>query len=93
MDIIKQLNIPIIAGIIPLRSAMSGRFMNEKIPGVKIPEPVIQRMESASDPVVEGLIIAAETIQQIRPICRGVHIMPIGGHENTRRLLELSGLV
>jgi methylenetetrahydrofolate reductase (NADPH) len=42
----------------------------------------------ASDPTTEGLIIAAETIQEIRPVCQGVHIMPIGGHENTRHLLE-----
>ena len=64
--------------------------MNEKIPGVRISEEIIKRMELASDPTAEGLIIAAETIQQIRPVCQGVHIMPIGGHENTRHLLELS---
>ena len=90
MDAIKYLKIPVITGIIPLRSARSARFMNEKIPGVRISEEIIKRMELASDPTAEGLIIAAETIQQIRPVCQGVHIMPIGGHENTRYLLELS---
>ena len=90
MDAIKYLKIPVITGIIPLRSARSARFMNEKIPGVRISEEIIKRMELASDPTAEGLIIAAETIQQIRPVCQGVHIMPIGGHENTRHLLELS---
>jgi methylenetetrahydrofolate reductase (NADPH) len=90
MDAIKYLKIPVIAGIIPLRSARSARFMNEKIPGVRIGEEIIKRMELASDPTAEGLIIAAETIQQIRPLCHGIHIMPIGGHKNTRQLLELS---
>jgi len=88
MDAIKYLKIPVIAGIIPLRSARSARFMNEKIPGVRISEEIIKRMELACDPTTEGLIIAAETIQEIRPVCQGVHIMPIGGHENTRHLLE-----
>lgn len=91
IDAVKYFNIPIIAGIIPLRSARSARFMNEKIPGVRIGEEIIKRMELASDPTTEGLKIAAETIQKIRPVCQGVHIMPIGGHENTRLLIELIG--
>lgn len=92
MAAVKHLDIPVIAGIMPLRSAHNARFVNERIPGIRIPGSIIQRMESAAEPVVEGLEIAAETIQDIQSICRGVHIMPIRGNENTRRLLELSGL-
>jgi len=91
-DAIKSTGIPIIAGIIPLRSVRGARFMNEKIPGVTIPEDDINRMEAAADPISEGLEIAAETIANIRLNCRGIHIMPIGGHGNTRRLLEMCGL-
>ena len=83
---------PVIAGIIPLRSAQNARFMNEKIPGVKIPDEAISRMETAHDPALEGMRIAAETIADIRTNCQGIHIMPIGGHGNTRRLLEMCGL-
>ncbi|MCG7848577.1 MAG: methylenetetrahydrofolate reductase [ANME-2 cluster archaeon] len=88
-DAINSTGIPVIAGIIPLKSARGARFMNEKIPGVNIPEDDIRRMETATDPVSEGLEIAAETIANIKPYCRGIHIMPIGGHGNTRRLLEM----
>ncbi|MCL7475221.1 MAG: methylenetetrahydrofolate reductase [Methanosarcinales archaeon] len=91
-DVMKSTGIPLIAGIIPLKSARSARFMNEKIPGVTIPEDDMRRMEAASDPVSEGLEIAAETIARIRQHCRGIHIMPIGGQGNTRRLLEMCGL-
>jgi methylenetetrahydrofolate reductase (NADPH) len=84
--------IPVIAGIIPLRSAQNARFMNEKIPGLNVPEEAIHRMEAASDPALEGMRIAAETIGDIRANCQGIHIMPIGGHGNTRRLLEMCGL-
>lgn len=87
-----HMGIPVIAGIIPLRSAQNARFMNEKIPGVKVPEDIIRRMDTALDPVNEGLEAAAETIESIRQHCRGIHIMPIGGHENTARLLEMTGL-
>ena len=88
----KKVEIPIIAGIIPLRSARNARFMNDKIPGVNIPDDVIMRMENAADPVSEGLVIAVETISGIRENCQGIHIMPIGGHENTGRLLEMCDL-
>ncbi|MCK4938251.1 MAG: methylenetetrahydrofolate reductase [Methanosarcinales archaeon] len=91
-DAIRSIGIPVIAGIIPLKSARSARSMNEKIPGVNISEDDIERMEAAADPVSEGLEIAAETIANIRPNCQGIHIMPIGGHGNTRRLLEMCGL-
>jgi len=87
-----HIGIPIIAGIIPIRSAQNARFMNEKIPGVKIPDEAISRMEAADDPALEGIIIAAETIDDVRTNCRGIHIMPIGGHRNTRRLLEMCSL-
>ena len=91
-DAARHTGIPIIAGIIPLRSAQNARFMNEKIPGVNIPDEVISRMEAAEDPALEGIKIAAETIADIRTNCRGIHIMPIGGHGNTRRLLKMCGL-
>ncbi len=91
-DAARHTGIPLIAGIIPLRSAQNARFMNEKIPGVNIPDEAISRMEAAADPALEGLEIAAETIAGIRTNCQGIHIMPIGGHGNTRRLLEMCGL-
>lgn len=90
--VMKSTGIPVIAGIIPLKSARNARFMNERIPGVAIPENTIERLEAASDPVSEGLEIAAETITDIRPNCRGIHIMPLGGHGTTRQLLEMCGL-
>ncbi len=93
MDEFKSVNIPVIAGIIPLRSAKSAGFMIENIPGVKIPQTTVNRMESASEPITEGLKIAAETIERIRENCQGVHIMPIGKHEHTKRLLEMCSLL
>ncbi|MCG7854169.1 MAG: methylenetetrahydrofolate reductase [Methanosarcinaceae archaeon] len=92
MASIAHLDVPIIAGIIPLKSAKMARFMNDKIPGVRVENKMIARMEHADDPVHEGLMIAAETITEIQKVCRGVHLMPIGKHLNTRKLLEMAGL-
>lgn len=82
----------IIAGIIPLRSEKSAQFLNKNIPGVKVPDDMIRRFASSSAPGALGIELAADLINELRGICHGVHIMPIGTHENTRKILEMAGL-
>lgn len=91
MEYAREFKVPVIAGIIPLKSAKMARFMNENVPGIQIGEDLIERMEQARDPVNEGLEISCEIISRIRPICQGIHLMPIGQHLNTQRLLEMAG--
>jgi len=93
-DLMDQIgpNVPVMAGIIPLRSAAMAHFMNNNIPGIRVGDELIKRMENAKDPIQEGLEIAAESIRELRDMCRGIHLMPIGGHGNTQRLLEMAGL-
>ncbi|MFP4654159.1 MAG: methylenetetrahydrofolate reductase [Methanohalobium sp.] len=91
IESVKHLNVPIIAGLIPLKSAKMAHFMNNNIPGIKINDDVISRMEKAKDPVHEGLVISSETINAIRNICSGIHIMPVGKNLNTVTLLEMAG--
>jgi methylenetetrahydrofolate reductase (NADPH) len=92
MDAISQLEVPVIAGLIPLRSLSMAEFMNKNISGISVPEEIMFRMKEASDPVEEGLTIASETIKELTKFSRGVHIMPIGSHKNTPKLLSMSGL-
>lgn len=84
--------IKIIAGIIPLRSRKTADFLNSNIAGVKVPDDIIRRLASSSDPGVLGIEIAADLIKELRGICDGVHIMPIGTHEKTTKILEMAGL-
>ncbi len=91
MEYAREFKVPVIAGIIPLKSAGMARFMNENVPGIHIGEDLIERMEQARDPVHEGFEISCEVISRIRPICQGIHLMPIGQHLNTQRLLEMAG--
>lgn len=83
----------IIAGIIPLKSEKNVRFLNKNIAGIKVPEGIINQMQKAKNPQAKGMEIAAELIKELRSMCDGVHIMPIGNHENTRGLLELGGII
>jgi 5,10-methylenetetrahydrofolate reductase len=92
MGVINHLEAPVIAGLIPLRSLSMAEFMNANISGINVPEEIMFRMKVASDPVEEGLAIASETIKELTKLSRGVHIMPIGSHKNTPRLLSMAGI-
>ena len=54
---------------------------------------MIKKMKNTKDPKAEGMKIAAGLIRELRTMCDGVHIMPIGNHENTKTLLEMAGLL
>ena len=89
--------IKIIAGIIPLKSEKSAQFLNKNIAGVKVPDDVLRRIKAASNSEAVGhesvgIEIAAELIKELRGICDGVHIMPIGAHKNTGKILEMAGI-
>ncbi len=104
MDELDMRDIKIIAGIIPLKGPRMARFMNRKIPGIKIPERMIKRLEDAGDGLrgkekrnavrSEGIAMALETIETIRTIegVNGVHIMGVGWEESIPVLVKQSGL-
>ena len=72
---------PVLAGIILLKSAKMANFMNEKIPGIFIPPPLIERMEKSSAAKKDCVHIACETVEAIKPLVQGVHLMAIGWEE------------
>jgi methylenetetrahydrofolate reductase (NADPH) len=67
----------ILPGVGPLASAKAARWMRSKVPGIHIPDSVIERMEKAEKPGEEGKRICIELIQQIKEIAgvAGIHIM------------------
>jgi len=69
--------IPILAGIMPLESARHAEFMANEVPGVRIPDAVVERMRRADADgraAEEGLAIAREILAEIRPLVQGVQI-------------------
>ncbi len=67
----------ILVGVGPLPSARTARWFRSRVPGVHIPDAVIERMDKATDQRREGVKICVEIIQQIREIAgiSGVHLM------------------
>ena len=93
-ELTKHLNIKILVGIIPLKSAGMARFMNKNIPGINVPDGLIDRLKNSDDPVKEGIKIAGELIVELRDknLCDGVHIMAIGAEKNVPFILDEAGL-
>ncbi|MCC7575403.1 MAG: methylenetetrahydrofolate reductase [Methanomethylovorans sp.] len=92
LEMISDINVPIIAGIIPLRSAKMARFMNSNIPGIRVPDELIARMDNVEEPLQEGIEIAVQLIRELKNMCRGIHLMPVGQHNHSKEILSMSGL-
>ena len=77
LDRIREHGIPILAGIMPLESARHAEFMANEVPGVHVPDAVVERMRRADadgGAVDEGLAIAREIAEQVRPFVQGLQI-------------------
>jgi len=78
----RNLRIPIIAGIWPLVSHRNAQFMNNEVPGAQVPADIMARMAAvgSGDPArAEGLAIAREVCQRVRPFIDGVQLAAPGG--------------
>ena len=80
----------ILAGVMPVRSAKALLYMKEEVPGVKINDKYIDRMQQASDPKEEGVKIAVEIIQTLKNIkgVRGIHLMPVMWESITPTIIQ-----
>ncbi len=93
-----NIQVPIMAGIIPLKSAGMAKFMNENVPGIAVPQAQIDGLAQAKaqglKPSELGLELAAELIAKIKDenLCPGVHIMAIGAEEYVPTILEKAGI-
>ncbi|MEO0685945.1 MAG: methylenetetrahydrofolate reductase, partial [Cyanobacteria bacterium J06649_11] len=85
-------NKPILAGIFLLKSAKNARFINKCVPGVTIPEHIIDRLERAKNPLEEGMKIAAEQVQIAQNLCQGVHMMAVKREDLIVPILDMAGV-
>ncbi len=88
----KHLKTTILAGIVLLKSAGMAKFMNKNVAGIFVPDNLIKEMEAAKDKQAQSVEIAARLIKELRPMCQGIHIMPIGWDKVVPRVLDASGL-
>jgi methylenetetrahydrofolate reductase (NADPH) len=95
LNLHKQLYI--LVGVGPMRSAKVAEFMRTKVPGVWIPDPVMERMAKTpkNRQAEEGKQICIEIIQQVRQIegVAGVHVMAYRQEETVAEIIQRSGLL
>ena len=79
MKAVRKFPVKVLAGILVLRSAKMAEFMNANIPGVDVPQDIIDELKAAGDEraLDVGVQIAVRTINAVRDHCDGVHIMAI----------------
>lgn len=92
MQQIKRLKVPVLLGIVLLKSAGMARFMNKNVAGVHVPDTLIEEMDQAENKRQQSIEIAARLIKDMKPLCQGVHIMAIGWEKMVPAVLDAAGL-
>jgi 5,10-methylenetetrahydrofolate reductase len=98
MEYARQFNVKILAGIVLLVSSRMAKFMNENVPGIFVPDELIEEMANVpkgkGNALRKGIEIAGRMIRQIKEenICDGVHIMAIGKEDLVPDILNAAGI-
>lgn len=92
MKRVEGFRVPVLGGIILLKSAGMAKFMNKNVAGVFVPAPLIKAMEETKDKVKTSVEIAANLVKGMKDLCRGVHIMAIGWEKKVPMVLDEAGL-
>ena len=96
MDYARPFKTKILAGIVLLSSARMAKYMTENVPGIFVPQELIDELSQApkEEMLAKGIEIAGRTIATLKKesICDGVHIMAIGREEVVPDILAAAGL-
>jgi methionine synthase I (cobalamin-dependent)/5,10-methylenetetrahydrofolate reductase len=82
LERIEPAKLPIVAGVVPFESARNAEFMANEVPGVRVPESVLDRMRAADGPeraAAEGVQIAREIASQLRGLVQGLQVSTVSG--------------
>jgi len=89
---VSHFKVPIIVGITLLKSVGMARYVNKHVEGVSIPDSIVDQLMKASDKQEASIKIAGDLIRQLRPLCQGIQIIPIGWENLVPSLLDHVGL-
>jgi methylenetetrahydrofolate reductase (NADPH) len=87
----------VLAGVTPFKSVGMARYMKNQVPGMDVPDAMIERMKAVpkEKQAEEGIKICVETIQRLKEIpgVRGIHIMAIEWEEKVSEIAKAAGLL
>ncbi len=92
----RKFPVKILAGFVVLKSAGMANFLNNNVPGIRVPQSLIDELKAAGKEKAldTGMNITARHIKQLKDekICDGVHIMAIGMEDKVPMIMERAGL-
>jgi methylenetetrahydrofolate reductase (NADPH) len=85
----------ILGGVSPLKSVGMAKYMKNCVPGLDVPDAIIERMKNAEDAKEEGINICVEVIKELKEMegMAGVHIMAIEWEEAVPQIVEKAGFL
>jgi len=94
MKRIEHLKIPVLVGIVVLKSAGMAKYMNRSVPGVKVPDDIVKQLTDTPKPDLKKVSaeIAARLVREMKPMCRGAHLMTLGWDDLVPDIIEQAGL-
>ena len=94
MKEVKHLKVPVMAGLVLLKSPAMAKFMNANVAGIHVPDKIIDELAAVPKEkrVEKSLEISARLIKQLKDLCQGVHIMSLGWERHVPTLLKMAGL-
>jgi len=94
MKQIEHVKVPVLVGIVLLKSAGMAKYMNRSVPGVQVPDHIIQKLTDAAkeDRAKVSVEIAAGLIREMKPMCQGAHLMTLGWDHCVPDIIEQAEL-
>jgi len=88
----EKFGVPILVGLIPLKSAGMAKFMNKNVAGVFVPDDIIDQMAKTDDKPKTSIAITAKLIREMKDMCQGAHLMTLGWDKYVPTILDAAGV-
>jgi 5,10-methylenetetrahydrofolate reductase len=87
-----RLGLPVLAGYIVPKSGEMARRLNRTLPGVRVPDGFIARLDEAVDKAAVSVELSGRILEDLAPMCRGVHVIAVGWEERLPDILDAAGI-
>jgi len=90
----RHLKVPVLVGIVVLKSAGMAKYMNRSVPGVQVPDALIKQLAEAPKEDLKKVSteIAARLVREMKSMCQGAHLMTLGWDDLVPGIIAQAGL-
>jgi 5,10-methylenetetrahydrofolate reductase len=93
MAAVRHLKVPVLVGIVVLKSAGMAKYMNRSVPGVQVPDAIIKQLAAPKEDLKKvATEIAARLVREMKPMCQGAHLMTLGWDDLVPGIIAQAGL-